>query len=387
MNGFPAANHALPHGAARLLPTALLVLLLCSLPACAGKTPAPDIPQDGSLRPDLSARPEGSPPPETLRVQVREPESPKPEGLVGPVAATWFPLLERLKADGLGGEDLLRIFAGLGDTYSPKPMGAKVSELFTYKYLRPARRPVPGAGAGRVYPGFVTPENLALCRAFLDANERAFTLAEERYSVPREIIVALILVETKLGAYLGRENAFWSLACMAAADIPERIGEVLGALPDVDAKRLAWVRATLKERSAWAYRELKALIRHSREYGLDPLAMPGSVYGAIGLCQFMPSNLKPYGVDGDQDGTINVFDPADAIPSVGNYLRGHGWKPGLSREGRHAVIKRDNNSIVYANTILAVAEALAPPARVSALPDSRPDGAGLLQYFPRNWRN
>ena len=331
---------------------------LLSLTACATVTPPPT-----GFEPPLPTRADAFPPHETLRAWAEDPKYPRPRGPLGPIAETWIPLLERLKADGLDGDDLLRIFAKMGDTYSPKPMGAKITELFTYKYIRP---PAPRAsttppayiGTQRVYPGFVTPGTIEVCRAYLDANELYFTVAEDLFSVPREVIVALLMVETKLGTFLGHDNAFWSLACMAAADIPERIEEPLSVLPDVDEERLAWVSEKLQERSAWAYKELKALIKHIEANDLDPLEMPGSIYGAIGICQFMPSNLGPYGVDGDKDGKVDLFDPADAIPSVGNYLKGHGWKPTLARDERHAVIKRYNNSTVYANTILALAEAI-----------------------------
>jgi membrane-bound lytic murein transglycosylase B len=91
---------------------------------------------------------------------------------------------------------------------------------------------------------------------------------------------------------------------------------------------------------------------------LDPLGIRGSIYGAIGLCQFMPSNVFAYGVDADQDGRIDPFTKADALHSIANYLRGHGWRPGLNREGQHSVIFDYNHSTVYANTVLAVAEKL-----------------------------
>jgi membrane-bound lytic murein transglycosylase B len=86
--------------------------------------------------------------------------------------------------------------------------------------------------------------------------------------------------------------------------------------------------------------------------------MPGSIYGAVGICQFMPSNILRFGVDGDGDGTVNLFHASDAMHSLANYLKYHGWKPGLSREKQNRVLRHYNNSATYANTILAVADAL-----------------------------
>jgi membrane-bound lytic murein transglycosylase B len=61
-------------------------------------------------------------------------------------------------------------------------------------------------------------------------------------------------------------------------------------------------------------------------------------------------------VDGDQDGRIDPFSTPDALHSIANYLRGHGWRKDLDREGQHRVIFEYNHSTVYANTVLAIAE-------------------------------
>ena len=329
-----------------------LLMLTVSLAACASREAVP-------LPPPTPSKADAFPPHEPLRSWPERPLYPQ-DGRLLPVPETWNPLLERFKADGLDGSDLRAFFIAMGDSYSHKPMGTKIKELYTYRYLRkPPTTPTPPASPDRVYPGFVTPAVAAQCKAYLEANKRAFDRAEELYHVPREVIAALLMVETKLGTYLGKDSAFWSLACMAAADNSDRILESIEALPEMAEDRMGWINEKLAQRSTWAYKELKALLEHVRQNNLDPLAMPGSVYGAIGICQFMPSNLKPYGADGNADGIIDLFDPIDAIPSVGNYLRGHGWKQtAMTRDQQHGVIKRYNNSTVYANTILALAAEL-----------------------------
>ncbi len=90
--------------------------------------------------------------------------------------------------------------------------------------------------------------------------------------------------------------------------------------------------------------------------GIDPLGIRGSIYGAIGLCQFMPSNVFSFGVDGDQNGRVDPFAKPDALHSIANYLRGHGWRKGMDREGQHRIIFDYNHSTIYANTVLAMAE-------------------------------
>jgi membrane-bound lytic murein transglycosylase B len=175
--------------------------------------------------------------------------------------------------------------------------------------------------------------------------------------VPREILVSLLFVETRLGTFVGTENAFWSLACMAAADSPERMAGGLGDIP-ITAGHDAWLKAKLADKSEWAYKELRALLAFCVSQRLDPHVMPGSVYGAIGICQFMPSNLASCGEDGDGDGIINLFTEPDAIFSAAFYLTKHGWSAGQSVDRQRAALKRYNNLTIYANTILALAESI-----------------------------
>jgi membrane-bound lytic murein transglycosylase B len=51
----------------------------------------------------------------------------------------------------------------------------------------------------------------------------------------------------------------------------------------------------------------------------------------MGLGQFMPSSLARFGVDFDGDGKVDLYNSTvDAIGSVANYFRGHGWQPGMA---------------------------------------------------------
>lgn len=245
-------------------------------------------------------------------------------------------------------------------------MGRKIRELYTSAFLKP--KPDPAKQQAKparpkqpaVYPGVVTPANVALCKAYLHDNKKAFDAAEARFGVPREIAVALLFVETRLGAFLGKENAFLTLAGMAASTGPEYIPLYLAELPGSDTRQ-DWIRERMLQRSDRAYKELAAFIRHAVANKLDLLSIPGSIYGAIGLCQFMPSNLAPYAVDGNGDGVTDLFVPADAVASLSHYLYKHGWKTKAPRTARHAVLKSYNRLNIYAETILTLAEAVAAP--------------------------
>ena len=66
-----------------------------------------------------------------------------------------------------------------------------------------------------------------------------------------------------------------------------------------------------------------------RQERIDPVTVTGSYAGALGLPQFIPSSYRAYAVDFDQDGHRDLLhSTADAIGSVANYLRRHGWQRG-----------------------------------------------------------
>jgi membrane-bound lytic murein transglycosylase B len=192
---------------------------------------------------------------------------------------------------------------------------------------------------------------------YLIENKGLLEEAARRYSVPAEIVVAILHVETRLGADTGSRRVFNRLASMALANNLDMVRPYLN-MGVLTAEDEAYARRRCWEKADWAYKELTALLDYSRRNGMDPLSIRGSLYGAIGLCQFMPSNIFIYGVDADGDGRIDPFTKPDALFSIANYLRGHGWREGLDREGQHRLIFAYNHSTVYANTVLAVADKL-----------------------------
>ena len=279
----------------------------------------------------------------------------------GTIPAEWVPLYQRLRADGLDGPDLPVLFASMGMP-SQDPMGRKIKELYTRAFAPKPTRPVkpttPSKPKPLVYAGVITPENVEKCRAFLEANKAAFEYAERTSGVPRQIAVSLLFVETRLGTFLGKEKAFYTLASMASALRPEAISGYVAKLPGASAPdRLGWIQTRMEQRSDWAYKELVALLKNLRSSGEDPLVMPGSIYGAIGMCQFMPTNIDHYGADGDGDGVVNLFTVPDAVASLSNYLVKHGWNKAATRAQKQKVIKSYNRIDIYANTILGLAEA------------------------------
>ena len=163
----------------------------------------------------------------------------------------------------------------------------------------------------RVYRSrFVEPIRIRAGVRFWQDNRAALERAEAEYGVPAEIIVGIIGVETIYGQQMGNFRVMDALATLAF-DFPS-------------------VHPRAAERTAFFRRELEQFLSLSSRSNTDPFAPRGSYAGAMGLGQFMPSSWVRYAVDFDGDGRIDLFkSPTDAIGSVANYFRGHGWTPGM----------------------------------------------------------
>lgn len=270
------------------------------------------------------------------------------------VPSVWRPLVERLAADGLDDRYLESLFSSDRLQYDPGYMARKIDVLLDVK-LRPKgpeAAPVP-----EIQDRYLNPILLAGGYGYWREHKDVLSQIRDRYEVPEDILVALMLVETKLGRNTGSHNALTTLASLAASDDLDRLE------PNLDRSGLKgdireWARKKVASKANWAYGELKALIRYAKGNGLDPLSMPSSVYGAVGLCQFMPTSAMAYGVDGDGDGRVDLFSRYDALHSMANYLRRNGWRKGLDRARQLKVIYRYNHSMIYSRTILAVADRL-----------------------------
>jgi len=148
-------------------------------------------------------------------------------------------------------------------------------------------------------PTFVNTRRIAGGQLFWQKNQETLARAERKYGVPAQIIVAIIGVETSYGGNTGSFRVIDALSTLAF-DYPPR--------------------------EVFFRKELKEFLLMTREQQLDPLTLKGSYAGAMGLPQFMPSSFRAYAVDFDDDGKIDIWNnPADAIGSVANYFKVHGW--------------------------------------------------------------
>lgn len=148
---------------------------------------------------------------------------------------------------------------------------------------------------------FITPDNVQNGVVFWNQYEDALNRAGQVYGVPPEIIVGIIGVETRWGRVMGKTRILDALATLSF-NYPRRAEYFSG--------------------------ELETFLLMARDEQDDPLNLKGSFAGAMGYGQFMPSSYKQYAVDFSGDGHINLWDPVDAIGSVANYFKAHGWVKG-----------------------------------------------------------
>ena len=195
---------------------------------------------------------------------------------------------------------------------------AEVQKLLTearynptvYRLLAP---PAPGqkrpARSWQTYRGrVVEPVRISQGRQFMQEYENELDRASQRYGVPKEIIAAIIGVETGYGRNQGNFRVLDALTTLAF-DYPDP------SRPD----RIEMFRNQLAD-----------LIELDQIGKVNARVLKGSFAGAVGIPQFMPTSIKLFAVSAQGRDSVdlnNNFD--DAILSVANFLVEHGWQPGL----------------------------------------------------------
>jgi membrane-bound lytic murein transglycosylase B len=167
--------------------------------------------------------------------------------------------------------------------------------------IRPPSSPAVKSWA-RYRSRFVEPVRIRAGLDFLSTWASAFERAEAQYGVPREIVAAIIGVETLYGRHTGDFELLDALSTLAF---------------------------TWPPRAELFRRELGELFMLARDLGRSAGDFRGSYAGALGYPQFLPSSWRRFAVDFDGDGRSNLIaSPVDAIGSVAAYLNAHGWEAG-----------------------------------------------------------
>ena len=169
----------------------------------------------------------------------------------------------------------------------------------------------------RVYRSrFVEPVRIRAGLTFIEQNRAALEAAQSESGVPLQVIASIIGVETIYGRQMGNFRVKDVLSTLAF-DYPEA--------PNQAARELLF-QNQLKDLIILCWQEAK-----NRQDAFNRCLNQSSSYaGAIGLPQFMPGSILQFATDGDGDGVIDLRNSRrDAIFSVANFLKVHGWQPGM----------------------------------------------------------
>tara|TARA_B100000676_G_scaffold86637_1_gene86614 strand:- start:4626 stop:5516 length:891 start_codon:yes stop_codon:yes gene_type:complete len=154
-------------------------------------------------------------------------------------------------------------------------------------------------------------------KKFIEKNIEILQKAEKEFGVPKEIIAAILGVETNYGSNKGGYRVIDSLTTLGFDD---------------------------PRRSKFFRSELIQFFLLTRENNLDILKIKGSYAGAMGFPQFISSSYRNDAIDYDGDGYADLFNSVDdAVGSIANYLVRRGWK----KEGKVVTVVYPNNVRKY----------------------------------------
>jgi len=208
------------------------------------------------------------------------------------------------------------------------------------------------------YDQYTVKQQIKKARRYMKKYNKELSQAQKIYGVDKEVITAIILIETQCGSLLGNRSVLNTLSTMASLFDLQVRGMLWKEISDIPELTRDKFEKKAERKSIWAYRELKAFLDHTIIEGVDHVEIKGSYAGAMGISQFMPSNIPALAKDGNNDGRIDLFDHADAIASIAFFLKRHGWKPGISKKKAPKVVHHYNHSDQYVDAVLKIAKLL-----------------------------
>ena len=266
------------------------------------------------------------------------------------------PLLNQLETDGFDRETLDHIF------YDPRLQ--KIPRVVSLNALTEETH--------RLYEDFLTPYAIRKARRYRRRYYGQLTDAEQKYGVSKDVIVAVLLVETQFGTYPLKYRVLEVLTTLAVDGQPQAVDRYFEELKsDHPHLELEYLQSRLSQKATWAYDELVALLQVELP-GKRPYDVRGSYAGAFGIAQFLPSSYQRWAVDGDGDGRVDLDDHADAIASTASYLRAHGWDRHASLALKMSAVWKYNNSRPYVDTIFEISRLINRPAIKTPRRTSKP---------------
>jgi membrane-bound lytic murein transglycosylase B len=256
------------------------------------------------------------------------------------ISSFFYPLINRLWQDGFDFEFLSELFADSRTELVPAVMTIPLFPIET-----PEK-----------YAQFLSPEAILLSKKFLRQNRKILRQMETRFHVEKEVAVSILMVESRFGKNIGKYRVIPTLASIALMDSQENLLTNYLSLWQIDSELpYEWIESLAKRKANRAYRELKCFLRIILNEKIDPLEVYGSSAGALGMAQFTPSSYLTYARN--RKGFENwLLSKDEAIFSIGNYLRSHGWKKNLPIKKKKQLLWYYNRSEPYVETILQLSQ-------------------------------
>lgn len=253
-------------------------------------------------------------------------------------------LIHRLSQEGFDAEFLSNVLMDARAELIP-------SMLTVYLNLNSKETP-------KLYSRFFTPESILISKKFLRENLKTLQEMEKRFYVEKEVVVAILLVESRFGENIGKYRIIPTLASLALMDSSENLQKNYQVLRETNPElTYEGVEGYAKRKASWAYDELKCFLWIIRHEKIDPLEVYGSYAGALGMAQFIPSSYLAY-AQSKKGLETWLLSKEEAIFSIGNYLQSHGWKRNLPIKKKRKVLWYYNHSDPYVETILQLAQRL-----------------------------
>lgn len=225
------------------------------------------------------------------------------------------------QAAGISRAVIASAFSGI--THDPKVMAFDRRQRGTF------RKSFEEYAASRV-----TPARVKRARSLMQKHANLLSRVEQRFGVPKELIMAIWTMETDNGAASGKLPVIRTLATLAH-----------------DCRRTDLFQ-----------RELMAALQIIQRGDLSQQDLLGAYAGEIGQTQFLPSSYIKYGIDFDGNGHVDLRRSVpDVLASTANLLKMNGWRAGAPfHEGTEnfQVMREWNRSELYRKTLVHFAQQL-----------------------------
>ncbi|MDB4821103.1 lytic murein transglycosylase [Candidatus Pelagibacter sp.] len=131
-----------------------------------------------------------------------------------------------------------------------------------------------------------------------ELNKDFINSIDNKFSVEKELLLALMGIETNFGTYVGKMDILSSLATLSYD----------------------------QRRSDFFTKELITILQLIDAGKINHDILYGSWAGAFGFFQFMPSTIDSYAIDYDKNNIIELKSTKDSFASAANYINKIGWK-------------------------------------------------------------